>query len=273
LKNQNLSQKLSDLTDTDWKYEYMSNCELYNIDCLDLDPKIVSDCKLLYIDPPYGPENMDKYFGVGKNIEDYISWLDKRLRHVTQNMSDYNVVVQVDPKCGHYVKVAMDQIFGLKNFKNEITWCYSGPSVCKSHFPRKHDILYWYGVGKNVFNVQRIAYKSLSNAKGSPWGGISEEKRQKMLERGKMVEDFWTDIPALIRNEKEKRGYKTQKPKKLLDRLVSALSNEEDLVVDPMVGSGTTMVSALSLGRKFIGCDNSTDAIKLCEKTRKSLTT
>ena len=249
----------------------MKDCKLYTVDCLDLDPAIVDKCKLLYIDPPYGPKTMDSYFGIGKTIDEYIEWLDKRLRHITSNMSNYNVVVHVDPKCGHYVKVAMDQIFGLKNFKNEIIWCYSGPSVCKSHFPRKHDLLYWYGVGDNVFNVQRIPYKSLSNAKGSPWGGISEEKRQKMLERGKMVEDFWTDIPALVRNEKEKRGYKTQKPKKLLDRIVSGMSNEGDLVVDPMVGSGTTMLSALNLKRKFIGIDNCKNAISMCEKAAKSV--
>jgi len=240
------------------------SCDIYNIDCLEIDPKVIKDCKLLYIDPPYGPKNIDSYFGVGETIDEYISWLGERLRHLTKEMTDFNVVVHVDTKCCHYVRVEMDKIFGFKNFKNEIAWCYSGPSVCKSHFPRKHDIIYWYGVGKNTFNVQRIPYKSLSNAKGSSWGGISEAKRKEMLNRGKMVEDFWTDIPALVRNEKEKRGYKTQKPKKLLDRIVHGMSNEGDLVVDPMVGSGTTMVSALDLGRNFIGCDTSAEAIKVC---------
>ena len=81
------------------------------------------------------------------------------------------------------------------------------------------------------------------------------------LAKGKLLEDWWIDIPALVRNEKEKRGYKTQKPGKLLDRLVSALSNPGDLVCDPMFGSGTTCLSAMSLGRRFVGCDKSPEAI------------
>ena len=105
---------------------------IYHMDCLELDPLLIKDCKLLYVDPPYGPESMDKYFGVMDTVEGYVEWLSDRLKHLTYEMTDFNIVVHVDPKCGHYVKVAMDRLFGIKNFKNEIAWCYSGPSVCKA---------------------------------------------------------------------------------------------------------------------------------------------
>lgn len=244
----------------DW---FIKNCDLHNVDCLILNPLLLKDCRLLYIDPPYGPKGEDKFYGMGDNLEEYIELLVSRLKHLTSYMVDFNIVVHVDWKCGHYVKVEMDKLFGRKNFKNEIVWGYSGPSVCKKHFPRKHDVLYWYGVGNNVFNTCRIPYNAKLKV-GGKTGWSSDKDTSEYLQRGKLIEDWWIDIPALVRNEKEKRGYKTQKPKKLLDRLMLSLSNEGDLVCDPMLGSGTTLLSAHANNRKFIGCDNSLEAIQLC---------
>lgn len=74
-------------------------------------------------------------------------------------------------------------------------------------------------------------------------------------ERGKLIEDWWTDIPSLCRNEKEKRDFPTQKPEKLLNRVVSMFSNPGDLVLDPMMGSGTTGYAAIGQQRRFLGCE------------------
>lgn len=241
----------------------MSEFKILHNDCLDLPSETFAGANLVYMDPPYGPVSEDKYYGVGETLDEYLEYLFTRVSHVTKDLKDFNFVMHVDPKCGHYIKVGLDKIFGRNNFRNEIVWCYSGPSVAKSHFPSKHDCLYWYGIGDYRFNIQRIPYVALGSAKGSSWGGMSKEVVQQKLERGKAIEDWWTDIPALVRNEKEKRGYSTQKPNKLLDRLVLALSNDGDLVVDPMVGSGTTAVSALKNGRNFLGCDKSIEAVEI----------
>lgn len=243
----------------------MKNYSLYNCDCLDLRSDTFFGARLVYIDPPYGPISEDKYYGVGNNIDEYLDYVLTRVSHVTEKLKDFNFVIHVDTKCGHYIKVGLDKIFGRNNFQNEIIWCYSGPSVAKSHFPSKHDCLYWYGIGNYPFNIQRIPYVSLGSAKGSSWGGMSKEIVQQKLARGKAVEDWWTDIPALVRNEGEKRGYKTQKPGKLLDRLVLALTNENDVVVDPMLGSGTTALSSIRNKRIFIGCDIKKEAIDMTE--------
>jgi DNA methylase len=247
------------------------NYQIECCDCMDLLPSQFSGASLVYMDPPYGPEDEDKYYGVGKNLEEYIEYILKRVCVAQMGLTNFNFVMHVDQKCGHYIKVGLDKILGRNNFRNEIIWCYSGPSVAKSHFPSKHDCLYWYGIGKYPFNIQRIPYVGLGSAKGSSWGGMTPEIVKAKLERGKAIEDWWIDIPSLQRNEKEKRGFATQKPKKLLDRIILALSNPGDLVFDPMVGSGSTAISAISNGRRFFGCDKNQTAVDMALLAVKKL--
>ena len=158
--------------------------KVYHKDCLELNAEGLKDCQLIYLDPPYGPKKEDTYYGVGDTLEDYVEWLTERIDHLTSQMTNYNLVVHVDDKCGHYVKVALDKIVGRENFKNEIVWCYSGPSITKSKFVRKHNVLYWWGVGDYVFNQPRIPYKSLSVGGKSSWAGKDVDKEE-YLKRGK----------------------------------------------------------------------------------------
>lgn len=89
---------------------------------------------------------------------------------------------------------------------------------------------------------------------------------QSYLERGKPLEDWWTDIPPLIRGGKEKRGWETQKPERLLERLVRMFSREDHWVMDPFMGSGTTGLAAIRLNRRFLGVDISPKAVEIAEK-------
>ena len=82
---------------------------------------------------------------------------------------------------------------------------------------------------------------------------------------GKPVDDVW-DIPIINPLAKERTDYPTQKPEKLLERIISALSTEGDIVMDIFSGSGTTAVAARALGRRFVCCDNNPDAIKISLK-------
>ena len=196
------------------------------------------------MDPPYGDKKEDKYYGV----DDYMIYMMDRIKALTQFHFNYNLIIHVDQKYSHYLKVDVDRLLGKKWFKNEIVWCYSGPSVSKKQLPRKHDSLLWWQVGQGVYNPEYVPYKSLADSQG--WG---EMDRDKMLERGKMLEDWWTDISALQRNESEKVGYATQKPAALLNRIVRMFSNRT--VVDPFSGSGTTMRACHYLQREFVGYD------------------
>ena len=237
--------------------------KIYTGDCLNV-LSIPEHFDLLYLDPPFGPVGEDIYYGVGDSLEEYVDYVYERIIRICSKAKNYNVVVQLDPKASHYLKVKLDGFFGRRNFQNEIIWGWSAPSNNTRHLPRKHGVLLWWGMGKYVFNPIHVPYKAESLRVGGKTSWAKETKDiSTYLERGKLIEDWWTDIPPLVRNEAEKRGYATQKPIKLLERVVRMLSNPDGLVIDPMFGSGTTLLAAQNLGRQFIGSDKNPEAVAI----------
>ena len=116
----------------------------------------------------------------------------------------------------------MDEIFGMKNFQNEIVWCYSGGGVPKTAFARKHDTILMYSktnAKERVFNIQYMPYSESSQSLVKSRGGISIDGKKRDLERGAHMNDWWTDLNALQTWSKEKLGYPTQKPESLLERI------------------------------------------------------
>ena len=170
-----------------------------------------------------------------------------------------SIYLHVDPTASHYLKLVMDQIFGGGNFRNEILWCYSGPANCTRYFPKKHDAILFYTKGEDyTFNVQRVPHKSGLHNKGTVFGRRAEDEAsiKAKEDQGKLLENWWTDIPSGAHISKNERlGYPTQKPLALLERITLASSNEGDVVLDPYMGSGTTIEAAAKHGRKFIGID------------------
>ena len=234
-------------------------------DCIGME--LVDRFDLLYIDPPFGPIGEDKYYGECETFDGYIEYIYERVVRLCEGKEDYNVVIHIDPKASHYLKVRFDSFFGRDSFCNEIIWGWSGPSSNKGHLPRKHGVLLWYGKGDYVFNPVYVSYNEAALRVGgkTSWAGEKKEVRE-YIKRGKMIEDWWVDIPPLIRNESEKRGYATQKPVKLLERIVGMLSREGGLVIDPMFGSGTTAIACKNLGRLFYGSDKSVEAMNIAKK-------
>lgn len=153
----------------------------------------------------------------------------------------------------------MDEVFGKNNFRNEIIWCYTGPTPTPRDFVRKHDVIFRYVKTDNfIFNGQYIPYKALNATKKISHGSSKESDPEKFLEikkRGKSVEDWWDDIYTTDRVRSELIGYTTQKPEALIERIINASSNKGDIVMDFFGGSGTTMAVAEKLGRKWITCD------------------
>jgi DNA modification methylase len=241
--------------------------QILHRDCLDMTG--ISSIKLIYLDPPYSCQSEDKFYGVGDTFEDYLSYMKARLEafKTVLHPDGANVIIHLDFKAVHYVKVLADTIFGRENFRNEIAWCYASPSVAKSHLPRKHDTLLWYGINDYPFNQPYVPYVGKLKVGGkTSWNQNANETDY--LDRGKKLEDYWIDIPSLCRNEGEKLGYKTQKPLALLERIVSSFSNEEDVILDPFAGSGTTGEAAKKLGRGYVMIDGNGEA---CEMMRKRL--
>ena len=243
---------------------------------------------LIYLDPPFNSNKFYSSKGFSFNDrwkeDDYLTFMRQRLIIMRRLLKETgSIYLHCDPTASHYLKIMMDEIFGIKNFRNEIVWCYKGPSPIKNRFPKKHDIVFYYTkTDKRVFNcdVVRVPYTESKEKAMKRWAhtksGIftkdnfseRENKIKDLFERGgKIIEDWWSDIGAgghIPKNELV--GYPTQKPKKLLERIIKASSNEGDIVMDPFCGSGTTCVVAKQLNRQYIGIDLSDKAIELTKQ-------
>jgi site-specific DNA-methyltransferase (adenine-specific) len=230
---------------------------------------------LVYIDPPFGtgkrresPQNdsgVDGYDDLWTDPEEFVEWLAPRLAGLWRILSKHgNLVVHLDNRAIHYVKVWCDKNFGIEHFENEIIWHYTGGGRSKNRFSRKHDVLIWYSKGpKRIFNIDEIRepYKPTS---GYAKGGIVSKKGKKYMPHpdGTPVDDVW-DIPIVNPMSDERSAYPTQKPLKLLERIIGALSDEKSIVCDIFSGSGTTAVASVKLNRHFLVCDKNPDAIRI----------
>lgn len=201
----------------------------------------------------------------------YITYMTQRIielhRILKQAGSFY---LHCDPTASHYLKIILDSIFGKNNFRNEIVWCYTGPSKVKTSFQKKHDIILFYVKNKNsVFYADdiRVAYKMIGIGKGDSIfkEGDNKEKVHQLLKKGKVPTDWWADtyLTNISAWKKERVGYPTQKPLALLNRIIKASSKEGDIVMDPFCGCATTCVAAQQLNRKWIGIDIETNATKI----------
>ena len=194
------------------------------------------------------------------------------------------IYLHCDPTMSHYLKLVMDAIFGRKMFKNEIVWSYTGPSNTKRYFPRKHDIILYYGELNSTFNYDSIrkpydqktlarrryseGESSIISASAKTLDGRSKSEVENLFGAGKIPEDWWADIPILT-SQKERTGYRTQKPLNLLRRIISASSNEGDMILDPFCGCATTCIAAEELQRQWVGIDIGEKAADLVQMRMK----
>jgi len=252
--------------------EIMRKMESETIDLIYLDPPFFSNRNYEVI---WGDEGeirsfQDRWSG---GIEHYIGWLKERVQEMHRILkSTGSIYLHCDWHADAYIRVQiLDKIFGYQNYRNEIIWCYTGPGHTKKDFQRKHDIIFRYAKSNNfTFNQQFIPYKSGIHVKKEGEilaykGTVKESKAKEFEERGKPVEDFWNDIYTVDRVRSELIGYPTQKPEKLLERIIKASSNENDIILDPFVGGGTTITVAEKLNRKWFGIDQSVQAVKVTE--------
>ena len=171
-----------------------------------------------------------------------------------------SIYLHCDPTMSHYLKIMMDVIFGRKNFINEIVWYYKTGGAGKRWLSRKHDIILSYG---KTTSYQFYPQKEKSYI-AHKYGFSNIEIFEDEVGPYRMVtmRDVW-DISALRGNQPESTGFRTQKPLKLLERIIKVSSNEGDLVFDPFCGCATTCVAAELLDRNWVGIDISEKAYEL----------
>ena len=225
--------------------------------------------QLIYLDPPFGSgkayaarvagsrgrkSRRVRAYRDDQDFDAYLAWLNERLALARDLLNERGMLyVHLDWHAVHYVKVALDRLFGRQRFLNEIIWCYHGPSPIKSAFKRKHDtILVYTKTADYHFDADavRVPYNAstVKTFAGSAKAGFGKVPD---LERGKVPEDWWY-FPVVARIHSERVGYETQKPEALLERIIKASSRPGDLVGDLFAGSGTTGVVAAKLGRDAI---------------------
>ena len=192
-------------------------------------------------------------------FDNYLAFLRPRLLEAHRLLAPTgSLFLHLDPREVHYAKVMLDQIFGRDSFRNEIIWAYDYGGKPRDRWPAKHDNLLWYSRSAidytfNYDAIDRVPYMAPSL--------VGPEKAA----RGKIPTDVWW-ITVVPTNSREKTGYPTQKPLKLLERIVRVHSNPGDLVLDFFAGSGTTGQAAANLGRRFLLIDSSRDAVRVMRK-------
>lgn len=252
---------------------------------------------LIYIDPPFDSrveyKKKVEVKGIGKTETDsstfeekqygdiwtndeYLQFMYERLIIMRELLSEKGCIyLHCDWHKGHYLKILMDELFGADNFVNEITWYYYNKMAPKSAcFPRTTDKILLYAKGPGyIFNTQyekrdkpvKQLVRKFVNGKainardedGNVMYKMSYEKR---------IDDVWKISMLQPADKVEPVGYPTQKPEKLIERIILASSNPGDLVFDCFMGSGTTQAVAMKLGRRFIGADINLGAIQTTTK-------
>lgn len=230
--------------------------------------------RLVYIDPPFATKqdfsNKDaKAYSDKLAGAEFLEWLRKRLILLREVLSDDgSIYVHLDWHKAHYIKVLMDEVLGEGNFKNEIIWHYDIGTAPKKDFKRKHDSILRYTKTNNyIYNTVTIPPKNLkrydkTDEDGRIYMVRGDSGKRVYADEGQPEDDVWTfyksdELRSLnsMSNERRSIKYPTQKPEKLIDRIVKASSNEGDLVLDCFGGSGTTAAVAEKLGRRWITID------------------
>jgi len=270
---------------------------------------------LIYLDPPFfsnkhyevvwGDEAevrsfKDRWAG---GISVYIEWMRERIAKMYDVLKDTgSFYLHCDSHASHYLKVMLDDVFGHKNFLNEIIWKRRTNTVkaITRSFSVNNDSIFIYIKSKDYcFKIPYEDYPpeyykrfKYTDKKGRYRWQVMATYSQKRLEqlkrenrirqgknakypefkqylselKGIPISNIWTDINMINAAAKERLGYPTQKPEVLLERIIRASSNKDDIVLDPFCGCGTAMAVAHRLNRKWIGIDISPTAIVLIEK-------
>ncbi|WP_394843784.1 site-specific DNA-methyltransferase [Pendulispora brunnea] len=256
---------------------------------------------LAYLDPPFLTNRVHHAKKKGKTLDEttelpafddrwtdraaYLEALGERLVAVRELLLPHgSVVIHVDPKTSHYVKVLCDEIFGDDCFASEIVWRYRRWPSKTPNFQRVHDVLLRYRKDARHAPRWNTLYEPLAASTLATWG--VNKQRAVYAESGRRARssttreatagvpmgDVW-DIGVIAPVARERTGYPSQKPEALLERLLQSLSDPGDLVLDPYAGSGTTLSVAARLGRRFVGIDASEVAIATATRRLSALET
>lgn len=220
------------------------------------------------------------------SMQAYIAWLELRLAVVHECLDgEGSLWLHLDHRAVHEAKSACDRVFGRRAYLGEVIWVPGNGARGRGRAPAvTHQTLLLYARGKGfIWNGSdpslREAYAATSlqmhftqvDEDGRKYRerDIGGRTYRYYADEGRALGSVWTDCPGMVANtplRRESTGYPTQKPLKLLERIVRASSRPGSLVVDPFCGSGTTLVAGVRLGRAVAGCDIGAIAIETTKR-------
>ena len=247
---------------------------------------------LIYIDPPFDSKEdykkkikiksigevetdtssfEEKQYGDIWTNDEYLQFMYERLLLMKELLSETgSIFLHCDWHKVHFLRMIMDDIFGIDNFQNEIVWHYRTGNLTYQHFQRKHDSILFYSKNiKSAYFEQQVVKEYHVEIYG-PATKLSMKGPNDFDDsygdyKISQMDDVW-NISSVFTLSDEHNGYPTQKPEALIERIIRCASKPGDLVFDCFMGSGTTLNCALKLGRRFIGADINLGAIQVCTK-------
>jgi site-specific DNA-methyltransferase (adenine-specific) len=244
---------------------------------------------LIYLDPPFFTQRLhslknkdaSKTFSFQDewgDLNEYVSYIKTRLIALKPKLKKTgSLFLHCDKTASHYLKIALDEVFGFDQFRSEIIWSYKRWSNSKKGLLNNHQVIFFYSKADSfkfntlyekysvTTNVDQIVQKRVRDRRNKSIYQVNPDTGAPELvsaKRGVPLGDVWS-IPFLNPKAKERVSYPTQKPVLLLEKIIEIATDKGDVVLDPFCGSGTTLVAAKLLHRKFIGIDQSADAVDL----------
>lgn len=238
---------------------------VYHNEALDVLRSLADETiDMIYTDPPFGTQvrqvltrkkgtEVLSKIGYDDTYDDYLGFMIPHLDEFKRVLKPTGTMyLHLDWRWSHYVKVILDEKFGRDCFVNEVIWSYNFGGRAKDCWPKKHDniLVYSKEAGKHIFNyddVDRIPYKApdLQRINRTP------AEASARIERGQVPTDVW-EMSIVGTNSRERTGYPSQKPLKLVERAIVASSPVGGVILDPFAGSGTVGEASYVNGRSFI---------------------
>ncbi|MBI4289009.1 MAG: site-specific DNA-methyltransferase [Chloroflexi bacterium] len=270
--------------------------DVYLGDCLEILTKVPENSvDLVYLDPPFFTGNTQKlttrdrtqrfqFSDVWRSTNEYAQFLHPRLCEMKRVLnSTGSIFLHCDRNASHIARFLLDNVFGEEMFSSEIIWQYRRWSSGERRLLRAHqNILFYTKSQEYKFNTMFVPYSPATNVDQILQKRARDEYNKSIYaidengeavfngnKKGVPLGDVW-DIPYLNPKAKERVGYPTQKPILLLEKIIRLVTDENDLVLDPFCGSGTTLIAARLLNRRCIGIDNSPDAIRITQERLRS---
>lgn len=270
---------------------------LINDDSLNVMKKIDDNqIDAIYLDPPFYTQDIQKlasreseeeysFSDKWSCMDEYLEYMKLRLQECRRVLKETgSLFMHCDRNASHYLKVLLDQIFGMNNFQSEIVWSYKRWSNAKKGLLNNHQIILFYSKSANFkFNKIYTEYSETTNVDQILQERVRDKKGKSVYKcdqngevvygkskKGVPLSDVW-NIPYLNPKAKERVGYPTQKPILLLEQIIKLVTDENDIVLDPFMGSGTTLVAAKLLNRRYIGIDISKKAVELAGSRLEAL--